>query len=138
VFAAWDRHVLHLLDLPAEASLGAGVFVFALGLGAILWTFRVNSFAATVVKIQDERQQRLIDSGPYALVRHPMYMGAILFFAGLGLILESPAAALLALPLFALGFLPRMLIEEAVLRRELPGYADYQSRVRSRIVPKVM
>jgi protein-S-isoprenylcysteine O-methyltransferase Ste14 len=71
-------------------------------------------------------------------VRHPMYMGAILFFAGLGLILGSATAALVALPLFVIGFLPRMVIEEATLRRDLAGYADYQARVRARILPDVL
>jgi protein-S-isoprenylcysteine O-methyltransferase Ste14 len=82
------------------------------GLSVIGWTFRVNSFAASVVKIQSERRQHVIDTGPYALVRHPMYMGAILFFAGLGLILGSTTAALVALPLFVIGFLPRMVVED--------------------------
>jgi protein-S-isoprenylcysteine O-methyltransferase Ste14 len=68
-----------------------------------------------VVKIQRERDQRVIDAGPYALVRHSLYMGSILFFAGLGLILRSAIAALVALPLFAFGLLPRIMIEEATL-----------------------
>ena len=137
VGAAWDVHRLHLLALPPAESLCVGLGVFLVGLSVILWTLRVNSFAAPVVKIQSERHQRVIDTGPYALVRHPMYMGAIPFFAGLGLILGSTAAALVALPLFVIGFLPRMVIEEATLRRDLVGYADYQSRVRARILPGV-
>ena len=133
--AAWDAHRLRLIPLPDTPSLGAGVGIFLAGLALILWTFRVNSFAATVVKVQTEREQRVIDTGPYARVRHPMYLGAILFFAGLGLILGSAVAALLAVPLFSIGFLPRMLIEEAVLRRDLVGYEGYQARVRARLAP---
>lgn len=135
VGADWDVHRLHLIPLQPALSLGVGLVLFLIGLGVIMWTFRANTFAAMVVKIQD--QQRVIDTGPYALVRHPMYMGAIPFFAGLGLILGSTTAALVALPLFVIGFLPRMLVEEATLRRELAGYADYQSRVRARILPGV-
>ena len=102
---------------------------------ALPWVMRVNTFAATVVKVQHDREQRVIDAGPYARVRHPMYAGASVFLAGVGMMLEAAPAALLAVPLFALAFLPRMLIEEAVLRRDLPGYADYQTRIRSRILP---
>lgn len=137
VLPALDAHVLHLPALQSEISLLAGVIIFLGGLGVIAWTLRTNSFAAAVVKIQKERNQRVIDTGPYALVRHPMYMGGILFMAGLALILDSAATALLALPLLVAAFMPRMLVEEAVLRRDLPGYADYQSRVRARIVPGI-
>jgi len=135
--AAIDLHRLHLGGLSPDASLWTGLAIFLGGVGMIVWTFRTNSFAITVVKIQDEREQRVIDTGPYAFVRHPMYMGAVAFFAGLGLLMGSTAAALLAVPLFILAFLPRMIVEEAVLRAELRGYADYQRRVRARIVPWV-
>jgi len=57
------------------------------------------------------------------------------FFAGVALVLESPAMALAAVPVFALAFLPRMLVEEGVLRRDLKGYTEYVSRVRFRILP---
>jgi protein-S-isoprenylcysteine O-methyltransferase Ste14 len=137
VGTAWDVHRLHLVELPRAVSLWVGLAIFLIGLGVLLWTFRVNTFAAPVVKIQGERHQRVIDKGPYALVRHPMFMGAILVLAGFGLILGSTIAALVALPLFVIGFLPRMVIEEATLRRDLAGYADYESRVRSRILPGV-
>lgn len=134
VAIAADAHRLHVLGpLPPWVSLGVGLGVFLIGLAIIVWTFRVNSFAAQVVKIQYE--QRVIDTGPYAFVRHPMYCGGIVFFAGIALVLESSAAAIAALPLFVIAFLPRMVIEEATLRRELAGYAEYQSRVQSRIVP---
>ncbi|HEY9217944.1 MAG TPA: isoprenylcysteine carboxylmethyltransferase family protein [Phenylobacterium sp.] len=134
-FAALDALRLRLLPAPAAVTLALGAIVFLAGLGAILWTFRVNAFAATVVKVEAQRGHQVIDTGPYALVRHPMYLGSILFFAGLGLLLDATAAALAAIPLFALAFLPRMVLEEAVLTRELPGYADYRRRVRARLAP---
>lgn len=138
VFVSWDVHSLHLPNLPTIPSLAAGFGVFLVGVATIVWTFRVNSFAATTVKVQEERAQRVIDTGPYAFVRHPMYFGAMLFFSGLGLILGSSVGALLALPLFGLAFTPRVVVEEAVLRRDLPGYADYQSRVRARLFPGLL
>jgi protein-S-isoprenylcysteine O-methyltransferase Ste14 len=132
--AASDIHLGPMLPAPPPAvSLSLGLGVHLLGLGLIVWTFRVNSFAATVVKIQ--REQRVIDTGPYAIVRHPMYLGAIFWLAGLALLLESIASALAALPIVVLGFLPRIKTEEATLSHNLPGYADYQSRVRARILP---
>ena len=136
--AAADAHRLHLFDLSALVALPAGLCLFFSAVAVIVWTLRVNSFAATVVKVQDERSQSVIDSGPYGWVRHPMYSGAIGFFTGLGLILGSAAAAALALPLFALAFLPRMLVEENVLRRDLLGYAEYQSKVRFRLIPGLL
>ena len=136
VVAASDIHLGPVLPaLPKAMSLSLGLGLHLVGLGLVVWTFRVNSFAATVVKIQ--REQRVIDTGPYAIVRHPMYLGAIFWLAGLAVVLESTAAAVATLPIVVLGFLPRMRIEEATLRRDLPGYADYQSRVGARILPGV-
>jgi protein-S-isoprenylcysteine O-methyltransferase Ste14 len=97
----------------------------------------VNSFATTVVEVQKTRNQRVIDTGPYRFVRHPMYFGAIWYFVGVALMLESLAAAMAAIVIFPLAFLPRMLVEESMLRCDLAGYADYQSRVRARILPGV-
>jgi len=134
--AASDVHLGPMLPAPRPSvSLSLGLGLHLAGLGLIVWTLRVNSFAAAVVKIQ--REQRVIDTGPYALVRHPMYLGSIFWLAGFALVLESTATALATLPVVVLGFLPRMKTEEATLSRDLPGYAEYQSRVRARILPGV-
>ena len=102
----------------------------------IMWVFRTNSFAAPLVKVQRERGHHVIDSGPYAWVRHPMYSGAIIFFIGIALLLGS-SWGLLAVPLLALLFAFRTLIEERTLRDGLDGYIDYTSRVRYRLLPGV-
>jgi protein-S-isoprenylcysteine O-methyltransferase Ste14 len=104
--------------------------------GFILWVMRSNSFAAPVVRVQAERGHRVIDTGPYALVRHPMYSGAALFFAGMPLLLGSWWGLLLA-PLLVGLFAIRAVIEEDALRDGLPGYADYTARVRYRLIPGV-
>ncbi len=135
--AVYDSRRLQLLALPPGVSLVAGVLVFAIGVAIVVWTFRVNSFATTVVEVQEARNQRVIDTGPYRFVRHPMYFGAIGYFAGVALMLESPAMASMAIAIFPIAFLPRMLVEESVLRRDLAGYAAYQSRVRTRILPGI-
>jgi protein-S-isoprenylcysteine O-methyltransferase Ste14 len=110
----------------------------AMGLAAafaVSWaTFRENGYAAAVVKVQ--AGQTVIDTGPYRLVRHPLYFGAMLFFAGSALMLGSwwgLAGGLLLTLLVAV----RAVGEERVLRLELAGYEDYAARVRYRLVPGV-
>lgn len=113
-----------------------GAVLIPLGFLAVLRTFRENSFAAPVVRIQTERGHRLIDTGPYAIVRHPMYAGAFIYLLGTPLVLGSwlGLAALAAI----MGLLiVRIFIEEAALRKGLPGYAEYARRVRYRLVPGV-
>jgi protein-S-isoprenylcysteine O-methyltransferase Ste14 len=135
LFIPWDVHNLKLLPtLPAQIGYWTGVGFFLSGCFLIWRTFRTNTFAANIVK-KHEREQYVVDTGPYARVRHPMYTSFILFFVGIALFLESTAAALIALPGVLIFFLPRILIEERQLKRDLDGYADYMSRVRTRVIP---
>ncbi|WP_426408045.1 methyltransferase family protein [Bradyrhizobium ganzhouense] len=101
-----------------------------------MWVFRENSFAAPVVKLQTERAQRVISSGPYAHVRHPMYSGMILFFAGVPLLLGAWWGLAMA-PVLLVLLAVRIRIEERTLRAGLPGYSDYAARVRYRLLPGV-
>jgi protein-S-isoprenylcysteine O-methyltransferase Ste14 len=106
-------------------------------LAAILfmyWTMRTNSFAAPVVKIQQERGQTVITTGPYAVVRHPLYFGALFYVAATSLVLGS-WWGLATVPLVALGFAIRIGVEEKTLRQGLQGYGDYARRVRWRLIP---
>jgi protein-S-isoprenylcysteine O-methyltransferase Ste14 len=102
----------------------------------MFWTMRTNSFAAPVVKIQRERGQKVITTGPYAIVRHPLYFGALFYVAATSLVLGS-WWGLATVPLVALGFAVRIGIEEKALREGLQGYDDYARRVRWRLVPFV-
>lgn len=111
-----------------------GVALVLAGHGFITWTFLANSFASPAVRLQTERGHRVIDTGPYARLRHPMYAGALVFIAGVPLLLGSPLG-LVALPVFAVLLAVRSVWEEAALRQGLPGYADYAARVRHRLVP---
>ena len=128
------------LDRRANASdvplllQALGLAMYLLSIAFIMWVFRENSFAAPVVKVQAARHQRVISSGPYAFVRHPMYSGVMLYFLGIPLLLGSWWGAALA-PVFALLFAIRARIEERALIEGLPGYADYAERVRYRLVP---
>ncbi|MFB9265723.1 methyltransferase family protein [Bradyrhizobium erythrophlei] len=111
-----------------------GIAMYLVSTALIMWVFRENSFAAPVVKVQAERDHHVISTGPYALVRHPMYASVMLFFAGVPLLLGS-WWGLAFLPLFFLLFAIRTRIEERTLTAGLPGYADYAARVRYRLVP---
>jgi protein-S-isoprenylcysteine O-methyltransferase Ste14 len=95
-----------------------------------------NAYAAPVVKLQKEREQHVIDTGPYRVVRHPMYSGFIPLLVGMALWLGSYAGALLAIVPIAL-LAVRTLFEERFLRRELTGYEEYMSRIRFRLIPFV-
>ncbi|RUW23029.1 isoprenylcysteine carboxylmethyltransferase family protein [Mesorhizobium sp. M1E.F.Ca.ET.041.01.1.1] len=113
-----------------------GALVLLVGICICYLTMLENSFAAPVVKIQDERGQRVITTGPYSYVRHPMYAGAILYFAGTALLLGSwwgLASVLVFIVLLAI----RTFIEEKALRAGLRGYDDYAAAVRYRLIPLV-
>ena len=122
-------------DMPVALQT-LGLLLLVLSTGFVLWVMRENSFAAPVIKIQTERGHRVISSGPYAWVRHPMYSGTILFFAGMPLLLGSWWGLIMA-PLFVVLFGFRARLEERALVAGLPGYADYLTRVRYRLIPGI-
>jgi len=101
-----------------------------------LWAIVANEFYVSTVAVQRERGHHTIDRGPYAIVRHPGYLGIIVMELTIPLILGS-LWALIASGLAAAVLLLRAGLEDRVLRAELPGYAEYAARVRSRVVPGV-
>jgi len=127
-----DRRV-HASNVPLVLQ-GLGLAMYLLSIAFIMWVFRENSFAAPVVRVQAERHHRVVSSGPYAFVRHPMYSGIMLFFVGVPLLLGSWWGVAIA-PVFAILFAIRARIEERALVEGLPDYADYAARVRYRLVP---
>jgi protein-S-isoprenylcysteine O-methyltransferase Ste14 len=123
----------HASDVPlALQALGFAMLLFSTGF--ILWVMRENSFAAPVIKLQTERGHRVVSTGPYAWVRHPMYSGTVLFFVGAPLLLGSWWGVAMS-PLFAVLFAIRVGIEERALIAGLPDYAGYAARVPYRLVP---
>jgi protein-S-isoprenylcysteine O-methyltransferase Ste14 len=139
VFVSW----LVLSALDARRFGWSVVPLWAEALGAVLialcmlvvWqTFRFNTFAAPQVRVQIDRGQRVVTDGPYRIVRHPMYAGALLMFVGTPLLLGS-WWGLLFVPLAVVGIGFRAVGEEQMLRLELPGYDDYTRDVRFRLFP---
>jgi protein-S-isoprenylcysteine O-methyltransferase Ste14 len=129
-----DRR-LHASSVPTAVQvLGLALYLASTAFG--MWVLRENSFAVPVVKVQAERGHRVIDTGPYAWVRHPMYSGVSLFFVGVPLLIGSWWGAAVA-PLFVILFAIRVRIEERTLMAGLPDYADYVARVRYRLVPGI-
>jgi protein-S-isoprenylcysteine O-methyltransferase Ste14 len=107
-----------------------------IGIWGIYRVFRENSFGAPVVRIQAERGHHVISTGPYAIVRHPMYASSAIMLIGWALALNSAWGVLGAILIEALIAL-RIRGEERVLREGLPGYVEYTQKVRYRMVPFV-
>jgi protein-S-isoprenylcysteine O-methyltransferase Ste14 len=121
VLMALDAKRWNLSHMPVALNY-AGAALIPIGFFIVWLTFRENSFAAPVIKIQRERGQRVISTGPYRIVRHPMYAGGLLYMIGMPLLLGS-WLGLLVLPLIFGALSVRIFIEEAALRKGLPGYA---------------
>jgi len=136
VIAGRDVFHWHVLPRPAPLLGGIGLVLFALGWGIKNLALRANAFATAVVRLQRERAHTVADSGVYTVVRHPFYAADPLILVGLGLWLESYAAALCAVIPISLMVI-RLRLEEHFLRRELPGYEEYTTRVPHRLIPGV-
>ena len=95
-----------------------------------------NPFAEKTVRVQTERGHHVITTGPYAIVRHPMYLGVILMFVAVPLVLGS-AWAFAPVVAMTLLLMVRTVLEERLLRRDLPGYEVYIGQTRWRILPGI-
>ncbi|MBV8749226.1 MAG: isoprenylcysteine carboxylmethyltransferase family protein [Candidatus Eremiobacteraeota bacterium] len=113
-----------------------GAILMLVGMWVAWLALRENKYGAAVVRIQEERGQHVIDTGVYAIVRHPMYVGGLIFLIGMGLILGSWCAFVGGLVVCAI-LLVRTALEDRTLQRDLAGYVDYAKRVRYRLIPSV-
>jgi protein-S-isoprenylcysteine O-methyltransferase Ste14 len=119
--------------VPSYLSVAADVLI-ALSFLFTFFVFRENSYGASTIQIADDH--KVISTGPYALVRHPMYAGALVMLAATPVALGS-WWGLVILPLIALVLIWRLLDEEKFLERNLPGYVEYKTKVRYRLIPYV-
>ena len=137
IIAGLDRGRFHWSDTVPIWLQAAAFVVTVAGWVLALWAMRVNRFFSSVARIQSDRGQHVITSGPYAFVRHPGYLAGFAMLVASGLSLGSWLATAALLILCIPGLIYRAVTEDRMLQAELPGYPDYAARVRWRIVPGV-
>jgi protein-S-isoprenylcysteine O-methyltransferase Ste14 len=135
VVAGLDERFGWTGGLPAGAQIVAGVLC-VLGYALVVWATASNSFFSQIARIQPERGQTVITGGPYGYVRHPAYLGAILYELAVPVLLASwwafiPSGIGVALLIL------RTVLEDRMLRAELKGYTEYAQRVRDRLLPGI-
>jgi protein-S-isoprenylcysteine O-methyltransferase Ste14 len=113
-----------------------GYVLLTLGFILSTWVYAVNKFAEPSIRIQSERGQTVVHTGPYAIVRHPLYLFGIFLMAGVALALGS-YWALVAVAIGSIVIVVRTVLEDRVLQNELEGYKEYATRVRYRLIPGV-
>lgn len=129
-------HRFHWSDNLPLAVVVAGLVIFTIAEGLATWSALVNPFLSPEIRIQADRGQWVIHTGPYAIMRHPFYASVLLSMVAAGLALDSLLSIIPALAYAAVTFQVTA-IEDRMLQAELAGYADYAAKVRYRLVPGV-
>jgi protein-S-isoprenylcysteine O-methyltransferase Ste14 len=112
-------------------------FLLLIGSAFLLFrSYKDNSFVSPLVRIQSERDQKVVSTGVYGFVRHPMYLGGIMLFLGAPLLLGSIYGIIVGIFL-SLIFVARIIGEEKMLNLELEGYPDYKDKVKYRLIPYI-
>jgi protein-S-isoprenylcysteine O-methyltransferase Ste14 len=132
VFPSID-HRFGWSTVPAYICI-IGDMLVALGLFVVFLVFRKNTFTSATIEVASD--QKVISTGPYAFVRHPMYSGAIIMLLGVPLALGSWWGLLAVIPITFV-MIWRLLDEEKFLSRDLPGYIEYCAKVRWHLVPGI-
>jgi len=151
----WDKYVVYglvlgfmlwIVIMPLDAKRYGWSPAFPVwlkiigGVGLILSSFLFfrsyadNTFVSALVRIQAERKQRVVSTGVYGFVRHPMYLGGILLFIGTPMLLGSMYGLIIGI-LISFLLAGRIIGEERMLVKELDGYAEYREKVRYRLIP---
>ncbi|MFY9692182.1 MAG: isoprenylcysteine carboxylmethyltransferase family protein [Xanthobacteraceae bacterium] len=137
VIAGLDRGRYHWSDtLPLWLQV-LGLIALAGSYAFSIWAMRVNRFFSSVVRIQSDRGQYVVTSGPYAVIRHPGYLAGIAVMVARGVALGSWIATAFLVITTLPFLLYRAVSEDRILQEELPGYRDYAARVRWRLVPGI-
>ena len=129
--------IFHLnLSSSFEGNIkNIGLAIYIIGMLFFMASMNANEFAETTVNIQEERGQKVIDTGIYSMVRHPMYTGFIFFITGVNVWLGTYLSLFLSLIFLAVALRFRINIEEKTLLDDLEGYEDYCKKVRARLIP---
>jgi protein-S-isoprenylcysteine O-methyltransferase Ste14 len=135
IVAGFDQRYGWTGGFPLAAQIAA-LIVCALGYALVVWATASNAFFSQIVRIQVERDHTVATGGPYRYVRHPAYLGAILYELAVPVLLAS-GWALIASGLNAVLLILRTALEDRTLRSELSGYVDYAGEVRYRLVPGI-
>jgi len=133
VLAALDDGRFHWFHVPWWGCV-VGYTLLIAGMVGLTWAESVNNFFEQTVRIQMDREHRVIDAGPYAVVRHPGYVAGCMLFVGMPLALGSLWALIPAI-LSCLLLVLRTIWEDRTPRDELAGYEEYTQRVRYRLIP---
>jgi protein-S-isoprenylcysteine O-methyltransferase Ste14 len=137
IIAGLDRGRFHWSDTVPLWLQVLGLAALAGSYGFCIWTMRVNRFFSSVVRIQTDRGQYVVTTGPYAVIRHPGYLAGLIVVLASGVALGSwISAAFLAITTLPF-LLYRAITEDRILQAELPGYQDYAERVRWRLIPGI-
>lgn len=113
-----------------------GLVLLAIGYVLTLWAMRENRFFSGVVRIQEERGHRVVTTGPYRFVRHPGYLGSIIYMIAMPFALTSYWALIPAIATIIFTIV-RTALEDNTLKRKLEGYTEYTLRVRYRLLPRI-
>jgi protein-S-isoprenylcysteine O-methyltransferase Ste14 len=134
-FLSLDAARLHWSPVPTWVQV-VGTLILIGSFALLFLTFRENTYLSPVVRIQGERGHRVIDTGPYRYVRHPMYAAILVFVVGTSLLLGSWSGVLVG-AVFIVVLARRAVLEERTLLAKLPGYAAYTTEVKYRLIPYV-
>jgi len=112
-----------------------GILIILSGMLAT-WAMAENSYFSSVVRIQDDRGQIVVNSGPYQYIRHPGYLSGIMFFLGTPMVLDS-VYSFFPFACIVVGFVIRVIFEEKMLIAKLDGYREYSQMVKYRLIPGI-
>ena len=133
LFTAYDAGHFHWSPVPEWVEL-LGALILIVSFILFFLTFRENAYLSPVVRVQEDRGQVVISTGPYQFIRHPMYAATLIFVLGTPLLLGAWYGILVG-PIVAFILVWRTILEERTLQKELPGYYEYMARTKYRLIP---
>jgi len=137
IVAGLDRGRFHWSDSVPPWLQALGLIGIAAGYALCFWAMTENRFFSSVIRIQSDRGQYVVTTGPYGFIRHPGYTAGIIIIAASGVALGSWLAAALLVVTCLPFLLYRAITEDRILQAQLPGYPDYVARVHWRLLPGI-